>query len=361
MVDSQMDITPDEIREIRMKLGLSQVKAGEVFGGGPRAFTKYEAGTTKPTSSTVRLLRLLDLNPALLHQLSGSDTGPPSRLGPSPFEVTGDDIARLSEHELPDLLRRLLNAEAFSNALPSDNIHVAANIYVADGGEDGRISWEAGPTRTTYLPSRLCQFQLKAGHVPPARAGKEVLTIKGEVKGMVADVLQQGGNYIVLCGHKYAAQHIKERRERILEALRGAGLSVEDRQVDFRDASEIANWVNEHASVALWVKDRTQPGTVRPFRPWSHWASRKEHRSTPYMEDDRLPELRAKLRQHVAVPKGVARVVGLAGIGKSRLVLEALGNEGGEDHAVSISDIVMYAVVPREQYRGSHWYCAGTR
>ena len=346
MVDSHEDITPDEIRRIRTRLSLSQVKAGEVFGGGPRAFTKYEAGTTKPTSSTVRLLRLLDVNPSLLRQLSGSGAQPPSRMGPSPFEVNGDDIARLSEHELPELLRRLLNAEAFRNALPADSIHVAANIYMADGGEDGRISWEAGPPRTTYLPSRLCQFQLKAGPVPPARAGKEVLTRKGEIKGMVAAVLQQGGNYIVLCGHKYAAQHVEERRERILESLRGASLPVEDGQVDFRDASEIADWVNEHASVALWVKDRTQPGTVGPFRPWSHWASRKEHRSTPYIEDDRLPVLRAELRKRVATPKGVARVVGLAGIGKSRLVLEALGNEQGEDHAVSISDTVMYAVVP---------------
>ena len=35
-------LLPKEIRAIRESLGLSQVEAGKVIGGGPRAFTKYE-------------------------------------------------------------------------------------------------------------------------------------------------------------------------------------------------------------------------------------------------------------------------------------------------------------------------------
>ena len=36
------EFSPQEIRRIREKIGLSQVEAGELLGGGPRAFTKYE-------------------------------------------------------------------------------------------------------------------------------------------------------------------------------------------------------------------------------------------------------------------------------------------------------------------------------
>ena len=45
---SRIDLAPEEIRAIRERLGLSQVEAGELLGGGPRAFTKYESGTISP-------------------------------------------------------------------------------------------------------------------------------------------------------------------------------------------------------------------------------------------------------------------------------------------------------------------------
>jgi putative zinc finger/helix-turn-helix YgiT family protein len=50
------EFPPEEIRRIREKIGLSQVEAGELLGGGPRAFTKYESGTIKPTTAIVNIL-----------------------------------------------------------------------------------------------------------------------------------------------------------------------------------------------------------------------------------------------------------------------------------------------------------------
>ena len=37
-------LPPQEIKRIRQKVGLTQEQAGELIGGGPRAFQKYEAG-----------------------------------------------------------------------------------------------------------------------------------------------------------------------------------------------------------------------------------------------------------------------------------------------------------------------------
>ena len=51
-------LAPDDIRRIREKLGISQVEAGELLGGGPRAFTKYEGGTIKPAAAIANLLRM---------------------------------------------------------------------------------------------------------------------------------------------------------------------------------------------------------------------------------------------------------------------------------------------------------------
>jgi HTH-type transcriptional regulator/antitoxin MqsA len=62
-------LEPEEIRRIRKKLGLSQVDAGEVIGGGPRAFQKYEAGDLLPSKAISSALVLLDHDPASLRVL----------------------------------------------------------------------------------------------------------------------------------------------------------------------------------------------------------------------------------------------------------------------------------------------------
>jgi HTH-type transcriptional regulator/antitoxin MqsA len=56
-------LEPEEIKRIRKKLGLTQEAAGEVIGGGPRAFQKYEAGDVLPSQAIVSALVLLDNNP----------------------------------------------------------------------------------------------------------------------------------------------------------------------------------------------------------------------------------------------------------------------------------------------------------
>jgi HTH-type transcriptional regulator/antitoxin MqsA len=57
------------LRAIRKQLKLTQRQAAELFGCGANAFSEYERGTTRPTRSTVMLLRLLDHHPELLQEL----------------------------------------------------------------------------------------------------------------------------------------------------------------------------------------------------------------------------------------------------------------------------------------------------
>ena len=198
-------MTPEEIRSIRKRLGLTQVKAGKLLGGGPRAFAKYEAGTIKPAASVINLLRVLVAQPHGIAALGGSV---PRRAdhGPLPFEISGEDIGRLTPASLPELLRRLLHIEALTKGLPQDRIHVAGDFNTPDGGEDGRIEWEGGPDRTQFLPGRRCQFQIKAGKITPVQAGREVL------KPMVRSMLESGGYYMMLSGHRYSKKLIRGAR-----------------------------------------------------------------------------------------------------------------------------------------------------
>ena len=65
-------LTPLVIKAIREACGVSQKQAARVFGGGPKAFEKYESGEVVPSSAMTRLLLLAARRPELFRQ--GSDT-----------------------------------------------------------------------------------------------------------------------------------------------------------------------------------------------------------------------------------------------------------------------------------------------
>jgi HTH-type transcriptional regulator/antitoxin MqsA len=63
---------PAEVAKVRTQLHLTQRRAGELLGGGPRAFQKYEAGTQAVSLPMANLLRLLANDPARLAELEGA-------------------------------------------------------------------------------------------------------------------------------------------------------------------------------------------------------------------------------------------------------------------------------------------------
>ena len=62
-------VDPGFIATVRKKLGLDQREAAELFGGGVNAFSRYETGRTKPPLALVKLLKVLDRHPDLLHEI----------------------------------------------------------------------------------------------------------------------------------------------------------------------------------------------------------------------------------------------------------------------------------------------------
>lgn len=342
MIES-LKLTPGRIRAIRKHLGLTQMEAGKLLGGGPHAFSRYESGNLRPSAALINLLLVLEEYPRTLRVLGSGDVPPLSPREASPFEVKANHIAALGPVALPELLRRLLFAEASANHLPLGSIHVASEINAPDGGEDGRISWEGGLKRTDFLPSRRCLFQLKASKITPSQAAKEVVTSKNKVKPMIQSLLAQGGHYILLCAHAYNQSLIEKRRESICDKINAVGTPVSIDRIRFWGADQVAMWANTHLSVALWISEKVGIGAFDGINTWDHWRDRSEH-AVPLVKDPRLNELCPRLRETILRPRGVLRVVGLSGIGKSRLCLEALSEIGGADNSqCRLRDFVVYA------------------
>lgn len=54
------------VRHVRKSLGLTQEEAGEIIGGGKRAFQKYESGKAPPSDAAVGLIEILARSPKQL-------------------------------------------------------------------------------------------------------------------------------------------------------------------------------------------------------------------------------------------------------------------------------------------------------
>jgi HTH-type transcriptional regulator / antitoxin MqsA len=62
-------VDPEFISSVRKKLNLDQREAGELFGGGVNAFSRYETGKTKPPLALVKLFKVLERHPDLLDEV----------------------------------------------------------------------------------------------------------------------------------------------------------------------------------------------------------------------------------------------------------------------------------------------------
>ncbi len=71
--EAEERLRAEEVRRIRTRLKLSQRRAGEILGGGPRAFQKYESGEVVVSRPMANLLLLLDRDPSRLKELLEKD------------------------------------------------------------------------------------------------------------------------------------------------------------------------------------------------------------------------------------------------------------------------------------------------
>ncbi|WHA40376.1 type II toxin-antitoxin system MqsA family antitoxin [Agrobacterium larrymoorei] len=65
-------VDPEYIAKVRKKLSLDQREAGDLFGGGVNAFSRYENGKSRPPRSLIQLLKILEKHPDLLDEIKAA-------------------------------------------------------------------------------------------------------------------------------------------------------------------------------------------------------------------------------------------------------------------------------------------------
>lgn len=160
----------------------------------------------------------------------------------------------------------------------------------------------------------------------PAKCRAEVLVERDGVlslKPRVADIVERGGGYI-LCYSRYCeGQHVTERIHKFREAFAeiAGQIKADAVTIDVYGAEKLASWANEHASAIAFVQNCLGRSIPADLQTWSSWEGM--HQSLlAYHTNPARNAIMADLRGVLGNQRGVARVAGLSGLGKSRMALE---------------------------------------
>lgn len=268
------------------------------------------------------------------------------------FDITGDDIAQLNDTDLRTLVARLAIAELAIRKLPTSPVTAGGHQDAKDGGIDVRVDLDVPLVAPDFVPRAKTGFQVKKQDMPVRSIAVEMRP-KGVPRPAIAALADAEGAYIIVSAQGSVTDTaLAKRRQAMRDALDGhpkaAALFT-----DFYDRERLANWVNHFPGVGAWVRSKIG-GAVTGWRPIGKWADTDIAADGGYLVDEAacLIDERSKdaktlsivdgialLRTSLAAPRQCVRLIGMSGLGKTRLA-QALFEPGvGEnplDPALSV-------------------------
>ena len=278
------------------------------------------------------------------------------------FEIPKEQLTNLSDADGRELVARLCEAELRQTGAPVSAVRWSGAQDAPDGGLDVDVNCriEDRGFRGDFVPRARTGFQVKKGAMPRSRIAKE-MSPKGELRPIFGELARCGGCYIVVSLGDDPTELNRTPRlaemQRQVEPLHECG----DLQLEFYGCGELAQWLRQYPGVALWACDKLG-------MPLEEWRSHGRWSVVPPGQNDELicmdgisielPGLGAgkcgiedgigRIRELVRTGSKAVRIVGLSGVGKTRIVqalFEAgVGSDPLERHLAIYADMGEQAV-----------------
>ena len=248
------------------------------------------------------------------------------------FEITKDQLLKFPGEYLRELVARLCEAEIKGEGARVSDLRWGGDENAPDGGLDIDISIENRDFAGDFVPRARTGIQVKKSKMPPEKIEKEMRP-NGQLRPIFSKLAEDNGCYIIVSlKDDPAALSLATRREEMqvqVEATRDQG----DLSTKFYGLNDLANWLRQHPGVQLWVRERLGLALTgwKPFGKWS--ATPRDVEDELILEDGVVITLPRKERNKLDIAQGIngirqliknsgnaVRIVGLSGVGKSRIV-----------------------------------------
>lgn len=260
------------------------------------------------------------------------------------FEIEPEDIEKLSDTDLRTLIGRLCEEEVRIHGHSPAGVTYGGHQNAPDGGIDVRVALSSGCI-SGYVPSLQTGFQAKAQDMQPNAIAREMAP-NGVLRPVIVDLAARSGAYIIVSSKGSASGSALPARQNAMAQALAAEPTAGSLHVDFYDRRRMASWVNQHAGLIPWVRNKVGR-RLSGWRPFEDWSSSPSDLTDDYLVDAglRLSSARfadgdgltvadglKEIRNTLANPKGVVRLVGLSGVGKTRFIQALFDSRIGDSH-----------------------------
>jgi len=249
------------------------------------------------------------------------------------FEITGDDVARLTDEDLRSLVGLLCAGEAKRLGFPASFITWGGHQDAADGGLDVRVALPAVAKIDGFVPRSATGFQVKSAAMPRHKILEEMRP-NGTLRPAIRDLADRSGAYVIVSSEDSTSDApLRNRQAAMREGVRDLPNS-DALFLDFYDRGRLATWVRDHPGLIPWVREKIGK-PLKGWRSYGPWAYDPEGVRSEYLIDEKL-RLRTDteisdaglkplegidcIRDRLRDPRRIVRLVGLSGVGKTRLV-----------------------------------------
>ena len=270
------------------------------------------------------------------------------------FDISKDQLLPLSDVDLRELVARLCEAELSHAGAPVSAVRWGGSQTAPDGGLDVEILVKGQEFAGDFVPRAWTGIQVKKSSMPAGKIAEE-MSPKEVLRPIFPKLATHNGCYIIVSlADDPAGTNLGDREKAMqkqIESVKDQG----DLRMEFYGRGRLADWLRQHPGVQLWVREKLGL-SLSGWKPFGRWST-----TPPSVEDDlicetgvtiALPGERDKLgilqgingiRELVRSSGKAVRIVGLSGVGKSRIVQalfeETVGDEPLDRHLAIYADL----------------------
>ena len=250
------------------------------------------------------------------------------------IDISKQQLKQLDGEALRELVARLCEAELTKAGAPVSAVRWSGAHTAPDGGLDVDCRVDSVPICGDFVPCARTGFQVKKSSMPAGAIAKE-MSPRGQLRPILAELAKSDGCYIIVSLDDDATENgnpLTARRRAMHEQV--AGLKkLGDLRTEFYGRHQLAQWLRQHPGVQLWARESLGV-PMRGWKPFGRWTR------TPPGDDDRLicdsgvsVILPGRVPEKLGIRDGIGgirklvrssgkavRIVGLSGVGKTRIV-----------------------------------------